>query len=149
MISSSHRPLPDNTHNTHNRQTSMPPVGFELTVSAGERPQTYAIRPRGHRDRQNNNNNIYLTAIGLSPGGSGFKHIYKYLTLLLKFTFTSGLHEKHVVTSCIFWNHLSSCFQETGKPRKKTCIEVVGHRTLRTLTSSHSNMYISTKHITR
>jgi len=22
------------------------------------------------------NNNIYLTAIGLSPGGSGFKHIY-------------------------------------------------------------------------
>jgi len=31
--------------------------------------------------RANNNNNIYLTAIGLSPGGSGFKHIYKYLTL--------------------------------------------------------------------
>ena len=30
------------THNTHNRQTSMPPVGFELTISAGERPQTYA-----------------------------------------------------------------------------------------------------------
>jgi len=29
----------------------------------------------------NNNNNIYLTAIGLSPGGSGFKHIYKNLTL--------------------------------------------------------------------
>ena len=28
------------THNTHNRQTSMPPVGFELTISAGERPQT-------------------------------------------------------------------------------------------------------------
>jgi hypothetical protein len=25
--------------------------------------------------------NIYLTAIGLSPGGSGFKHIYKYFTL--------------------------------------------------------------------
>jgi len=28
------------THNTHNRQTSMPPVGFETTISAGERPQT-------------------------------------------------------------------------------------------------------------
>jgi len=26
------------THNNHNRQTSMPPVGFEPTVSAGERP---------------------------------------------------------------------------------------------------------------
>jgi hypothetical protein len=31
------------THNIHNRQTSMPPVGFELTISAGERPQTYAL----------------------------------------------------------------------------------------------------------
>ena len=30
-------------HNTHNRQTSMPPVGFEPTISAGERPQTYAL----------------------------------------------------------------------------------------------------------
>jgi hypothetical protein len=31
------------THNPHNRQTSMPPVGFEPTISAGERPQTYAL----------------------------------------------------------------------------------------------------------
>ena len=31
------------THNTHNRQTSMPPVGFEPNISAGERPQTYAL----------------------------------------------------------------------------------------------------------
>ena len=31
------------THNTHNRQTSMPPVGLEPTISAGERPQTYAL----------------------------------------------------------------------------------------------------------
>ena len=31
------------THNTHNRQTSMPPVGFEPTISSGERPQTYAL----------------------------------------------------------------------------------------------------------
>jgi hypothetical protein len=30
-------------HNTHNRQISMPPAGFEPTVSAGERPQTYAL----------------------------------------------------------------------------------------------------------
>ena len=40
------------THNTHNRQISMPPVGFEPTISAGERPQTYAFRPRGHWDRR-------------------------------------------------------------------------------------------------
>jgi len=25
-------------HNTHNRQTSMPPVGFETMIAAGERP---------------------------------------------------------------------------------------------------------------
>ena len=31
------------THITHNRQTSMSPVGFEPTISAGERPQTYAL----------------------------------------------------------------------------------------------------------
>jgi hypothetical protein len=31
------------THNTHKRQTSMPPVRFEPTISADERPQTYAL----------------------------------------------------------------------------------------------------------
>ena len=35
------RPLPDNTQ--HSQQTSMPPVGFELTISAGQRPQTYDL----------------------------------------------------------------------------------------------------------
>jgi hypothetical protein len=45
------------THTTHNRQTSMPPVGFEPTISAGERPQTYAL------DRAaNGTGNIILTA---------------------------------------------------------------------------------------
>ena len=31
------------THNTHSMHTSLPPVGFEPTISAGERPQTYAL----------------------------------------------------------------------------------------------------------
>jgi hypothetical protein len=31
------------THNTHNRQTSMPPVEFEPTISGGERPQNYTL----------------------------------------------------------------------------------------------------------
>jgi hypothetical protein len=34
-ISSSQRPLHDNTHN---RQLSIPPVGFEPTITVGERP---------------------------------------------------------------------------------------------------------------
>jgi hypothetical protein len=35
VISSSQSPLPDNTHN---KQISMPPVEFEPTIVAGERP---------------------------------------------------------------------------------------------------------------
>ena len=31
------------THNYHNRQTSMSPVGFKPMISAGERRQTYAL----------------------------------------------------------------------------------------------------------
>ena len=31
------------THNTHNRQTSMPPVVFEPTISAGEQPKNHAL----------------------------------------------------------------------------------------------------------
>jgi len=31
------------THNTHKRQTSMPPTGFDPTISGGERQQTYAL----------------------------------------------------------------------------------------------------------
>ena len=31
------------SHNTRDRHTSMPPVGFEPTISAGERPQNYAL----------------------------------------------------------------------------------------------------------
>jgi hypothetical protein len=31
------------THNTHKRQTYMPPAGFEPAIPAGERPQTHAL----------------------------------------------------------------------------------------------------------
>jgi hypothetical protein len=31
------------THNNHNRQTSMPPSGFEPTILVTERPQTHAL----------------------------------------------------------------------------------------------------------
>ena len=41
--SARHTDLYLTTHYTHNRQTSMPPVEFEPTISAGERPQTYAL----------------------------------------------------------------------------------------------------------
>jgi len=37
--SARHRDLYQTTHDTHNRQISMPPVGFEPKISAGERPE--------------------------------------------------------------------------------------------------------------
>jgi hypothetical protein len=50
VISSSQRPLPDRTQ--HSQQTSMLPLEFEPTISAGQRPQTYALdRAAGHWDR--------------------------------------------------------------------------------------------------
>ena len=42
-LSARRRDLYLTTNDTHNRQTSMLPVGFETTISAGERPQTYAL----------------------------------------------------------------------------------------------------------
>ena len=41
--SARHRDLYLTTHHTHNRQTSIAPVGFEPTTWAGERPQSYAL----------------------------------------------------------------------------------------------------------
>jgi hypothetical protein len=41
VINPSHRPPPDNTQ--HSQQTSKPPVGFEPTISAGERPNNYTV----------------------------------------------------------------------------------------------------------
>jgi len=40
-------PQPDNTQ--HSQQTDMPLVEFEPTISAGKRPQTYALDPEGSR----------------------------------------------------------------------------------------------------
>ena len=51
-----------------------------------------------------------LTAIGLSPGGSGYftcKQNMKLVTTRFK---SRGLHEKHVVATWSLGNHLSICF---------------------------------------
>ena len=41
MISSTQRNL--TTHNTHRRQTSMPPATLQSAIAGSERPQTYAL----------------------------------------------------------------------------------------------------------
>jgi hypothetical protein len=43
VISPTQKFLPDKTHNTHKRRTSMTPAEFELAVPASEGPQTHAL----------------------------------------------------------------------------------------------------------
>ena len=58
VISISQRPLPDKTQ--HSRQTYMPSVGFEPTISAGERSQTYALDRRAGRTGKAVCTDIYI-----------------------------------------------------------------------------------------
>ena len=51
------------THNTHNRQTSMSPAGFEPTISACEGPQTYAV----DRAATGSGYNLKYTALNCIP----------------------------------------------------------------------------------
>jgi hypothetical protein len=50
---------------------------------------------------------IILTAIGLSPGGSGYFTCIQNMKLVTTKFKSGGLHEKHIAAS---WNHLSICF---------------------------------------
>ena len=53
-----------------------------------------------HDDDDNNNNIIYLfTAIGLSPGGSGYFTCIRNMKLVTARFKSGGLHEKHVVAT--------------------------------------------------
>ena len=67
-------------------------------------------------------NIIYLyTAIGLSPGGSGYftcKKNMKSVTTKFK---SGGLHEKHVVVTWNVGNRLSICFYRHRETEKNLC----------------------------
>jgi len=53
---------------------------------------------------------IYLfTAIGLSPGGSGYFTCIQNMKLVTNEFKSGGLHEKHVVATLNVGNHLSIC----------------------------------------
>jgi len=54
-----------------------------------------------------NNNN--KTAIGLSPGGSGYFTCVENMELVTNKFKTGGLHEKHVVATWNVGNRLSIC----------------------------------------
>ena len=55
---------------------------------------------KSHFINNNNNNNI-LTAIGLSPGGSGYFTCIQNMKLVTNKFKSEGLHEKHVVATLI------------------------------------------------
>ena len=72
-----HRDLYLTTHNTHNRQTSMPPVGFETTISAGERPQTYAL------DRAATGTGIYFITFWKVPEDPNIPEVHNITCQIL------------------------------------------------------------------
>ena len=59
-------------HKTHERQTSRHPVGFELTISAGERPKTYASdgAATGTGNEDVNSPKFRYTTVGQSANDS-------------------------------------------------------------------------------
>jgi len=81
------------THNTHNRQTSMPPVGFEPTIPAGERPQTHTL------DRAaigTGNFSIYIRKkpLKLTQTHRNMSECFRIQTLLLTYCEFVGLNNK-------------------------------------------------------
>jgi len=52
---------------------------------------------------------LLLTAIGLSPDGSGYFTCIQNMKLVTNKFKSGGLHEKHVVATWNFGNHLSIC----------------------------------------
>ena len=53
---------------------------------------------------------IFINAIGLSPGGSGYFTYIKNMKLVTNKFKLGGLHEKHVVATWNLGNHFSICF---------------------------------------
>ena len=52
---------------------------------------------------------LLLTAVGLSPGGSGYFTCIQNVKLVTTEFKSGGLHEKHVVATWSLGNHLSIC----------------------------------------
>jgi hypothetical protein len=55
------------THNTHKRQTPMPPAGFEPTILASERPQTHTLGRAEWGELQSEKNSFFVVCMGFPP----------------------------------------------------------------------------------
>ena len=72
------------THNTHNRQISMPPVGFEPTISAGQRPQAAHL----------------LRSWVRIPPGHGYFSVVSVVCFQVEVSATSWSHVQRSPTEC-------------------------------------------------
>ena len=61
---------------------------------------------------------LLLTAIGLSPGGSGYFTCIENMKLVTNEFRLGGLHVKRVVATWNFGNHLSTCLLTRGNQEK-------------------------------
>ena len=100
VISPSQKPLPDKTQQS--RQTSMPPAGFESTISASERLKTYALYRK-------------TTGIG---------QLYSQCVLMLRVTTFNQLQTVNiafVTVYCAGWHcaHRVSHHSVSGRPHRQ------------------------------
>ena len=64
---------------------------------------------------------LLLTAIGLSPGGSGYFTCIQNMKLVTNKFKSGGLHEKHVVATWNVGNHLSAFAYRHRETKKNLC----------------------------
>ena len=76
------------THNTHNRQTSMPPVGFRTHDLSRRATADLRLRPRGYWDRL-----VNKTSQTLKNNSTSFTHTHT-VRFRLQATFVAHLHLK-------------------------------------------------------
>ena len=83
------------THNTHNRQTSMPPAGFEPIISVVERPQTYALDRAatgtcGIIIITNHNQSWHIPALNLGSGNGYLMRVIWCYTQIFQLNFRAS-----------------------------------------------------------
>ena len=105
------------THNTHKRQTSVPPAAFEPTIPASERPLTHAFRPRGHWDRRS----WKLVLLNASYFTGIFSRWITYCFVLLNgvsvacVTYHRALNSSKICKLLfLFKHHVLRCIRSTG-----------------------------------
>jgi hypothetical protein len=87
------------THNTYNRQTFIPPAGFEPVISAGERLQTHAL------DRLATGIGTYIHTVYKST------LMYVRLNRLISFQFELAFFQDSKLRSCVKRYHVGKCLQ--------------------------------------